>query len=67
MKRKRDSLGRFAKSVEANDNIIITLPHLKTVIVYLILLFILIPWLYPIYKYNIINLIIKFINPTNLI
>ena len=36
MKRKRDALGRFAKSVEANDNIIITLPHFKTVIVYLI-------------------------------
>jgi len=51
--KKRDSKGRFSKNdCEENNNLILTIPSLKTIITWISIILVLFPWIIIISKFN---------------
>ena len=52
--KKRDSKGRFSRnSDEEDNNLVLTLPSVKNIILWISIIFVLCPWLIIISKFNV--------------
>ena len=49
--KSRDSKGRFSKQA-GNEGLVLTLPTIQTILYYLVLIFIFLPWLIIVTKFN---------------
>ena len=52
--KKRDSKGRFSRNSDEEDNkLVLTLPSVKSIILWISIIFVLCPWLIIISKFNV--------------